>query len=111
MNRRTFLTRAALVVGGLALNEVIPFGRVYSFPSEIKIADKWPDIDYSNVVSMSKKYIVYREENGLYSVVKEVRVGDILIEKTIKDNYLYDIPYFTNQNWLTVDLPIGSISL
>ena len=38
MNRRNFLTRLGLVAGGLALDQAIPFNRVWSFPKEIVVA-------------------------------------------------------------------------
>lgn len=37
MNRRSFLRSAVAAVGGIALEEAIPFGRVWSFPSKIVI--------------------------------------------------------------------------
>lgn len=37
MDRRGFLKAIGGAVGGLALAEAIPFGRVWSFPSTIKI--------------------------------------------------------------------------
>lgn len=36
MNRRGFLKLLGGMVGGVALEAAIPFGRVYSFPAEIK---------------------------------------------------------------------------
>ena len=38
MNRRNFLTSLAATVAGIALNEAIPFNRVWSFPKKIMIA-------------------------------------------------------------------------
>lgn len=38
MNRRNFFTSLTAGVAGLALNEAIPFGRVWSFPSNLVIA-------------------------------------------------------------------------
>jgi hypothetical protein len=35
MERRSFLKGLGAVIGGLALAEAVPLGRVYSFPSEI----------------------------------------------------------------------------
>lgn len=37
MNRRNFLAGISALVGGLAVNEAIPFGRVWSFPSKIVV--------------------------------------------------------------------------
>jgi len=37
MNRRSFLSGLAALVGGIALEEAIPFGRVWSFPKNIVI--------------------------------------------------------------------------
>lgn len=38
INRRAFLGGLAALVGGVVLEEAIPFNRVWSFPKEIKIA-------------------------------------------------------------------------
>lgn len=40
MERRSFLRGLAAIVGGLALEEAIPLGRVWSFPSKIIIPQK-----------------------------------------------------------------------
>jgi hypothetical protein len=37
MNRRGFLGGMAALIGGLALEQAIPFGRVWLFPSEITV--------------------------------------------------------------------------
>lgn len=37
MNRRSFLGLLGMTIGGVALEQAIPNGRVWSFPSEIKI--------------------------------------------------------------------------
>jgi len=41
MDRRNFLKGLGALVGGIAINEAIPFNRVWSFPKEIKI-NKFP---------------------------------------------------------------------
>ena len=38
MNRRNFLSLFSAGVAGIALEQAIPLGRVWSFPKEIKIA-------------------------------------------------------------------------
>jgi hypothetical protein len=38
MNRRGFITGLAALIGGIALEQAIPLGRVWSFPSVIKPA-------------------------------------------------------------------------
>jgi hypothetical protein len=45
MNRREFFKRAGLAIGGIALEEAIPFGRVWSFPSTIVIAKQTAFLD------------------------------------------------------------------
>lgn len=37
MDRRGFLRGLGAVVGGLAIEQAIPLGRVWSFPTEIKV--------------------------------------------------------------------------
>jgi hypothetical protein len=39
MNRRGFLRSIGLGIGGIALEQAIPLGRVWSFPKKIAIAD------------------------------------------------------------------------
>ncbi|HWF03560.1 MAG TPA: twin-arginine translocation signal domain-containing protein [Candidatus Angelobacter sp.] len=45
MDRRGFLKGLAALVGGVALEQAVPLGRVWSFPKEIKVR---PSIQYSN---------------------------------------------------------------
>lgn len=40
MNRRGFLKNIALGIGGIALEQAVPLGRVWSFPKDIVIAPK-----------------------------------------------------------------------
>jgi hypothetical protein len=39
MDRRNFLRAAAMTIGGIALDQAIPFGRIWSFPKVIKPAN------------------------------------------------------------------------
>ena len=41
MNRRGFLKALSGVIGGIAVAEAVPLGRVWSFPSQIKIANSF----------------------------------------------------------------------
>jgi hypothetical protein len=44
MERRSFLKGLVALVGGIALEQAIPLGRVWSFPSKIVIPRYWPQI-------------------------------------------------------------------
>lgn len=48
MNRRAFLSGIGALVGGIAIEKAIPFGRVWSFPKEIKCINK-EDLRYAQV--------------------------------------------------------------
>lgn len=37
MNRRSFLAGISALVGGIAIDNAVPLGRVWSFPKEIKL--------------------------------------------------------------------------
>lgn len=44
MNRRSFLAGLSALVGGIALEQAIPFNRVWSFPKQIVVRTSFPDI-------------------------------------------------------------------
>jgi len=46
MNRRSFLSLFSAGVAGLALEQAIPLGRVWSFPKEIVIAPPLASLDW-----------------------------------------------------------------
>lgn len=62
MNRRGFLA----MLGGVALSEAIPLGRVWSFPSKIVIAHQLPwDIDvYDQIIKTQWLTGVWRFNPG-----------------------------------------------
>jgi hypothetical protein len=39
MDRRNFITGIGTLIAGIAIEEAMPFGRVWSFPKEIQIAN------------------------------------------------------------------------
>jgi hypothetical protein len=45
VNRRNFLRGLGAVVGGIAIRDAIPLGRVWSFPKEIRIVRRELDLD------------------------------------------------------------------
>ncbi|HEX3094608.1 MAG TPA: hypothetical protein VHW72_18365 [Candidatus Angelobacter sp.] len=45
MDRRNFLRGLGLVMGGIALDQAIPLGRVWSFPKEIKVLNSVDDLN------------------------------------------------------------------
>ena len=69
MNRRNFLTRLGLVAAGLALDQAIPFNRVWSFPKEIVV----PQL---NLGEIRARYL----EPAARQIASEIdlRIGDII---------------------------------
>lgn len=53
MNRRSFLGGLAALVGGLAVEEAIPLGRVWSFPSKIVVPVQCVIKQYVDYISFS----------------------------------------------------------
>lgn len=56
MERRRFLSLLGLGVAGIALEQAVPLGRVWSFPKEIAIA-RHP-FDYSNELSRANRFLM-----------------------------------------------------
>jgi hypothetical protein len=55
VNRRKFLFEAGAVVGGFALNEAIPLGRVWSFPSKIIVRNGLARFsDYTHIAEFDR---------------------------------------------------------
>lgn len=46
MNRRRFLLSIGTLIGGIAIEQAVPFGRVYSFPSIIKPLNCGFELDF-----------------------------------------------------------------
>ena len=69
MNRRNFITRLGLVAGGIALEQAIPFNRVWSFPKEIVV----PQL---NLGVIRARYL----EPATRQIASEIdlRIGDII---------------------------------
>jgi hypothetical protein len=87
MNRRSFISGIAALVGGVALNEVIPFGRVRSFPKVIRIAQ--PDLisDYlgrvdAGIFLINERYVALHLESHLkdipYLIYGNARLAEVL---------------------------------
>jgi hypothetical protein len=74
VNRRTLLKSLGIVIGGIVLNEAVPLGRVWSFPSEIKCLNLVEDFKYT-------KLMMYRNIANLgFTPVYPTRVvGDLTL--------------------------------
>lgn len=48
IQRRNFLTGLAVLVSGIALEQAIPFNRVWSFPKEIRVVPRLTDDVFAN---------------------------------------------------------------
>jgi hypothetical protein len=71
MNRRSFLKFAGGAVAGIALDQAIPNGRVWSFPSEVKV---WTPFElggqrifpvYNSSSGLPHKYVRYQYSKGV----------------------------------------------
>lgn len=72
MNRRRFLSLAGLSLGGIALTQAIPLGRVWSFPKKIVIGPKPPrgwEVAPDGLMSFDQQnqFAIYRPDGGLHS--------------------------------------------
>lgn len=56
MERRSFLKGIAALVGGIALDEAIPLGRIWSFPSTIKCLNVSPIISEPSAARFAAIY-------------------------------------------------------
>jgi hypothetical protein len=65
MNRRRFLQMLGLGVTGLAVEQAIPFGRVWSFPKEIFIPNPAAIATFSDDISWSIVYRYFNTATGL----------------------------------------------
>lgn len=79
MDRRNFLKSLGALVGGIALEQAVPFGRVYSFPKELKCLNA---NEYLNNASLRIASIYYDQaavrafNSGYhYSVIYVDRIG------------------------------------
>lgn len=90
MDRRNFLTLLSSGAAGLALKQVIPFGRVWSFPSTIQIAKRCFDRDgfeTDDGVFISThvlRHSVVNSRSGL------VEIGDLISIKGIPGTFRVD---------------------
>jgi hypothetical protein len=71
MDRRKFLSLMSASAAGIALDQAIPFGRVWSFPSKIQIAPYW----------------TFPLERGLH-----LAVGDEILITRVPDPYRFVPP-------------------
>lgn len=70
ITRRAFLGGLAGLVGGLVLEEAIPFNRVWSFPKQIVIPDTpLRTIYHSDRVLQEFRYVYLNQKTGVISPV------------------------------------------
>lgn len=62
MNRRNFLSLLGLGVAGVALDQAIPFGRVWSFPKEIVVAPRLLN-EFCTVEYITREWLETLERN------------------------------------------------
>jgi hypothetical protein len=72
MNRRHFLAAIGTVVGGLALDQAIPFNRVWSFASQIRLARRATFDDLFGPPLTFKPGDVIVFEGDVYSIVSRI---------------------------------------
>lgn len=89
MQRRQFLTALGALVGGIAIDQAIPFNRVWSFPKDIKIA-RDPLVVYerdANGIRVAKDW--------LYDVDEVNALTMKYITPVLHDNVFRTTPLFT----------------
>jgi hypothetical protein len=77
MDRRKFLSLMSASAAGIALDQAIPFGRVWSFPSKIQIAKP----------RAVRPYWTFPLERGLH-----LAVGDEILITRVPDPYRFVPP-------------------
>lgn len=103
MNRRNFLSLFSAGVAGIALEQAIPLGRVWSFPKEIKIANL-------ETLGLTTDYWVGWSDDQGHHWYKAMQVGG-RIRLPLRDRRLYEIRaedhvhYRVINATLTVDRP------
>lgn len=68
MNRRGFLSLLGGVLGGIALDQAIPFNRVWSFPTNIVIADPLiePEMQLLTISQITREVLLVLKNNLVF---------------------------------------------
>ncbi len=66
LTRRGFLGLFGAAAGGILLEQAIPFGRVWSFPTNIVIAR--PTLTYADITAETVKYITASMVDNIYKM-------------------------------------------
>ena len=97
MNRRGFLSLFGLGIAGIALEQAVPLGRVWSFPSEIVLPDS----------------VLIEELSALQPMVGEILTTEFISLKTLemlKNNLQFTEAFSTNwEKDFGREFPIGEI--
>lgn len=84
MNRRSFLKNLGLFVGGVAIEQAIPFNRVWSFPSEIKTFPNLASIYYSPAaISELKQNLIFmhsRYANRRWTLADSSQTDNLILD-------------------------------
>lgn len=79
MNRRGFLAGLGAIVGGVALEQAIPLGRVWSFPKQIKalnVLQRRPGLGtWKQSTAYNVGDLITGEENGLTAIYRVSLAG------------------------------------
>jgi len=100
MNRRGFLAGLGALIGGIAIEEAIPFGRVWSFPKEVKCVNFCSDeysIAYNRALNnYLSEYTKYMESklpiSSRFELVAQ-HANEIMMQK------LEDMHFFKGDAW------------
>ncbi len=71
MNRRSFLAGLGALIGGIAIEEAIPFGRVWSFPKSIVIAKPANSLLNIEMVTLEALKILARNLQSVTMFIQE----------------------------------------
>ena len=84
MNRRSFLGGLAALVGGIAVAEAIPLGRVWSFPSKI-VPLNVTISQYSDYISLSDLNITYYDSKMIENLKQNLVFDEAWSYKNIPE--------------------------
>lgn len=86
MNRRGFLKGIGAVIGGIAIDQAIPFNRVWSFPKEIVIPQKkYMHLTYALGIRMSWELIEDSEYVDIKKIVENIKYTDEMSFRNIEN--------------------------
>lgn len=107
MNRRNFLSLLSAGIAGIALEQAIPLGRVWSFPKEI-VVPRFRALDIGDVVILSEFLMTGYFEPFIITDVYESATGLEFGLKAPRHNIAGTAPGKALEPWPTAAFPPDS---